>query len=94
LRIIYGINYAYLFTIGYIFIISLSFLTSPSFVAVAFDAGGVTTGLVTVPIILSIGIGVSSVLGGKSALSDGFGLVGLSSMGPIISIMVLGVLYA
>jgi hypothetical protein len=94
LRIIYGINYAYLFTIGYIFIISLSFFTSPSFVAIAFDAGGVTTGLVTVPIILSIGIGVSSVLGGKSALSDGFGLVGLSSMGPIISIMVLGVLYA
>jgi len=94
LRIIYGINYAYLFTIGYIFIISLSFFTSPSFVAIAFDAGGVTTGLVTVPIILSIGIGVSSVLGGKSALSDGFGLVGLSSMGPIISIMILGVLYA
>ncbi|MDY1591634.1 MAG: DUF1538 domain-containing protein [Methanofastidiosum sp.] len=94
LRIIYGINYAYLFITGYIFVILLSFFTPPSFVAIAFDAGGVTTGPVTVPIILSLGIGISSVLGGKSTLSDGFGLVGLSALGPIISIMLLGVLYA
>ena len=94
LRIIYGINYAYLFITGYIFVILLSFFTPSSFVAIAFDAGGVTTGPVTVPIILSLGIGITSVLGGKSALSDGFGLVGLSSIGPVISIMMLGVLYA
>jgi len=94
LRIIYGINFSYLFIAGYIFIIALSFFTPSSFVAIAFDAGGVTTGPVTVPIILSLGIGISSVLGGKSALSDGFGLIGLSSMGPVISIMMLGVLYA
>lgn len=94
LRIIYGISFSYLFIAGYAFIITLSFFTPSSFVAIAFDAGGVTTGPVTVPIILSLGIGISSVLGGKSALSDGFGLIGLSSMGPVISIMMLGVLYA
>lgn len=94
LRIVYGINFSYLFIAGYIFIIILSFFTPPAFVAIAFDAGGVTTGPVTVPIILSLGIGISSVLGGKSILSDGFGLIGLSSMGPVISIMMLGVLYA
>ncbi|HOG74336.1 MAG TPA: DUF1538 family protein, partial [Methanofastidiosum sp.] len=45
-------------------------------------------------IILSLGLGISSVLGGKSALSDGFGLIGLSSIGPVISIMIMGVLYS
>lgn len=94
LRIVYGIGYPYLFIPGYIFIIILSLFTPQSFMAIAFDAGGVTTGPVTVPIILSLGIGVSSVLGGKSALSDGFGLIGLASMGPVISVMLLGVLYS
>lgn len=94
LRMVYGIGFPYLFISGYIIIILLSLFTPESFVAVAFDAGGVTTGPVTVPIILSLGIGVSSVLGGKSALSDGFGLMGLASMGPIISVMLLGVLYS
>jgi len=94
LRIIYGINFSYLFIIGYIFVIILSFFTPPNFVGIAFDAGGVTTGPVTVPIILSLGLGISSVLGGKSALSDGFGLIGLSSIGPVISIMIMGVLYS
>jgi len=94
LRIVYGIGYPYLFIPGYIIIIILSLFTPQSFMAIAFDAGGVTTGPVTVPIILSLGIGVSSVLGGKSALSDGFGLIGLASMGPVISVMLLGVLYS
>jgi len=94
LRIVYDIRYPYLFIPGYIIIIILSLFTPQSFVAIAFDAGGVTTGPVTVPIILSLGIGVSSVLGGKSALSDGFGLIGLASMGPVISVMLLGVLYS
>mgnify|MGYP000998580311 CR=1 FL=1 len=93
LRIIYGIGFQYLFVPGYIIIIILSLFTPQSFVAIAFDSGGVTTGPVTVPIILSLGLGVSSVLGGKSTLSDGFGLIGLASMGPIISVMLLGVLY-
>ncbi|HRZ18630.1 MAG TPA: DUF1538 domain-containing protein, partial [Methanofastidiosum sp.] len=48
LRIIYGINFSYLFIIGYVLVIILSFFTPPNFVAIAFDAGGVTTGPVTV----------------------------------------------
>jgi len=44
----------------------------------------------TVPVILALGIGFSSVLAGKSALSDGFGLIGLASIGPIIGVMLLG----
>ncbi len=68
-------------------------MTPPDFVPIAFDAGGVTTGPVTVPFILALGIGTASVLGGRSSIADGFGLVGLASIGPIIGVMLLGVIY-
>lgn len=92
LRIIYGVPIAYLITAGYAGIILLSFFTNPEFVPIAFDAGGVTTGPITVPFILALGIGVTSILGGKTALSDGFGLIGLASIGPILGVMLIGVL--
>jgi len=53
----------------------------------------VTTGPVTVPFILALGIGVVSVLGGKTAIGDGFGVVGIASIGPIISVMMLGIIF-
>jgi hypothetical protein len=92
LRIAYGIPIKYLFTIGYLFVIILSFFTPPEFLAISFDAGGVTTGPLAVPVILALGIGIASMLGGKSQLSDGFGLIGLASIGPIITVMLMGVL--
>ncbi|MDG6257195.1 MAG: DUF1538 domain-containing protein [Methanomicrobiaceae archaeon] len=91
LRIIYRVPILYLFTAGYGAIILLSFFTSPEFLPIAFDAGGVTTGPITVPFILALGIGVTSVMGGRSALSEGFGLIGLASIGPILGVMLLGV---
>lgn len=92
IRIIFSIPIAYLLVGGYVVIIILSFFTPPDFVPVAFDSGGVTTGPMTVPVILALGIGFSSVLSGKSALSDGFGLIGLASIGPIIAVMIMGVI--
>jgi len=91
-RIIFGFPIAYLLAAGYVIILILSFFTPAKFVPVAFDSGGVTTGPMTVPVILALGIGFSSVLAGKSAFSDGFGLIGLASMGPIIGVMLLGVI--
>ena len=93
LRIIYNIPIAYLFTAGYLAIICLSLISPPDYAPIAFDAGGVTTGPITVPFILALGIGVTSVLGGKSALSDGFGLIGLASIGPIIGVLLMGVIF-
>jgi len=90
LRIVLGFRMAYLLMAGYILVIILSFFTPREFVPVAFDAGGVTTGPMTVPIILSLGIGFSSVLSGRSAISDGFGMIGLASTGPIIAVMIMG----
>jgi hypothetical protein len=92
LRIVYGVPIKYLLTAGYLIVIMLSFFTKPEYLAIAFDAGGVTTGPMTVPVILALGIGVVSVLGEKSELSEGFGLIGLASIGPILSVMLMGVL--
>jgi hypothetical protein len=93
LRIILGIPVAYLLAGGYALILVLSFLTPSDFVPVAFDAGGVTTGPVTVPFILALGIGTASVLGGRSSVADSFGIIGLASIGPVIGVMILGVIY-
>jgi len=90
LRILLGFPIAYLISAGYIIIMILAFFTPAEFVPVAFDSGGVTTGPMTVPIILALGLGFSSVLAGKSAMSDGFGLIGLASIGPVIGVMVMG----
>ena len=92
LRIVLGFRMAYLLAASYLIVIILSFFTPADFVPVAFDAGGVTTGPMTVPIILSLGIGFSSVLAGRSAISDGFGLIGLASAGPIIAVMLMGII--
>lgn len=93
LRIVLGVPIAYLFGAGYILILAVSFFVPPQFVPIAFDAGGVTTGPLTVPFILSLGIGLTSVLGGKSSINDGFGIVGLASIGPVLAVMLLGVIY-
>jgi len=92
LRIFLGVPMAYLFAGGYLFILVLSYFTPEEFLSIAFDAGGTTTGPVTVPVILSLGVGVTSVLGGKSSVADGFGLVGLASMGPVMAVMLMGVI--
>jgi hypothetical protein len=91
IRIILGFRMAYLLTASYLIVIILSFLTPSEFVSLAFDSGSVTTGALTTPIVIALGIGLSSVLAGRSAISDGFGLIGLASIGPIIAVMILGI---
>lgn len=61
------------------------------FIPVAFDSGGVTTGPITVPFIMALGIGFASVRGGKSSQDDSFGIVSLCSIGPILAMLILGI---
>lgn len=91
LRIIYNVSLRYLFAASYLLVIITSQFVSPQYLAISYDAGGVTTGPMTVPVILALGLGISAVLGGRSALSDGFGFIGLASIGPILGVMLLGV---
>ena len=63
------------------------------FLAVAFDSGGVTTGPMTVPFIMALGVGVSAIRSDRKAADDSFGLVALSSVGPILAVLVLSLIF-
>lgn len=93
LRILFSVDIRYVLAAGYVSVIALSFFVPKEYMAIAFDAGGVTTGPMTVPVILALGIGLTSVLSGKSRLSEGFGLIGIASIGPILGLMLLGVFW-
>lgn len=90
LRILFQINLSTILIALYIVLIGLSFFVSKDFLAVAFDSGGVTTGPMTVPFIMAMGVGLASVRGDRNASSDSFGLVALSSVGPILAVLILG----
>ncbi len=93
LRMVFGVSLRVILTVFYIAAFALSFFLPEGFRTVAFDSGGVTTGPMTVPFIMSIGAGVSAGRSGKSKQSreDSFGLTALCSIGPIISVLVLGI---
>jgi len=91
LRIIFRIKLKYLLLILYAGVFVLSAFVPKNFLAVAFDSGGVTTGPMTVPFIMALGVGVASIRSDDSAGGDSFGLVALCSIGPIAAVMLLGV---
>ena len=76
----------------YIVVFVLSIFVPNEFLAVAFDSGGVTTGPITVPFIMALGVGIASARSDQNSASDSFGLVALCSIGPILSVL-LGILY-
>ncbi len=94
LRIVKGINLSNILMFLYLVLLVLSFFVPDDFLAVAFDSGGVTTGPITVPFIMAFGVGISSVRSDKNASSDSFGLVALSSVGPILAVVMLGFFYS
>lgn len=93
LRILFGIALAPILFIFYMIIVILALFVPKNFLAVAFDSGGVTTGPMTVPFIMALGVGISAVRNDKHAENDSFGLVALCSIGPIIAVLILGMLY-
>ena len=90
IRIIKKIDLSILLAIMYILLIGFSLFVPKEFLAVAFDSGGVTTGPITVPFIMAMGIGISSVRSDKNSSNDSFGLIALASGGPILAVLVLG----
>ena len=93
LRILFGWQLRWLLIVFYLALFALAQLVPDSFVPVAFDSGGVTTGPITVPFIMALGLGLTAVRGDKDAEDDSFGLVALCSIGPILAVMLLGLLY-
>lgn len=94
LRILLRIRLKYLLLGFYFIVFVLAFLVPKNFLAISFDSGGVTTGPMTVPFIMALGIGVASIsASGKNSGDDNFGLVALCSVGPILAVMILGLIY-
>ena len=91
-RIVFQISLRLLLLGFYGLVFACAAFTSPSFLGVAFDAGGATTGPMTVPFIMALGVGVAAVRGGDGR-DDSFGLIGLASIGPVLSILLLGMLH-
>ncbi len=93
LRILLHISFSKILLVLYIFVILLSIAAPTDFVSVAFDAGGVTTGPITVPFIMALGVGLAAVREDKDGTGDSFGLIALCSVGPVIMVLLLGILY-
>lgn len=93
LRMLFGIPLPPLLLVFYTIIFVLAFFVPKDFLSVAFDSGGVTTGPMTVPFIMALGIGISSIRSDRHATDDSFGLVALCSIGPILAVMILGMIY-
>jgi hypothetical protein len=93
LRTLFKIRLSVLLIISYVITFIVAHFTPSSFVAVAFDSGGVTTGPITVPFILAMGAGVAALRSDKEGASDSFGLVALCSVGPILAVLLLGIFF-
>ena len=92
MRIIFGVKFKYILVGGYGIIVVLaiiSYIIDPKFLAIAFDAGGVTTGAMSVPFVMSIGAGIAAI-SSQSEDDSAFGLMSICSIGPIISVLVMG----
>lgn len=93
LRIFYRASLAKCLLGAYALLFALTLFSPKDFLAVAFDAGGVTTGPITVPFIMALGVGVSALRAAQGHDYDSFGLVALCSVGPILMVLLLGIFY-
>ena len=93
LRMLFSIALPPLLVCFYAVIFILAFFVPKEFLSVAFDSGGVTTGPMTVPFIMALGVGISATRSDRHAADDSFGLVALCSIGPILAVMMLGLIY-
>lgn len=93
LRTVFKIRLSMLLIAFYIVVFVLSIFVPNEFVSVAFDSGGVTTGPITVPFIMAMGVGLASIRGDRDAQDDSFGLVALCSIGPILAVLLLGIFH-
>ncbi|GAB6179856.1 DUF1538 domain-containing protein [Desulfotomaculum defluvii] len=93
LRIVYNKSLRKMLTVTYLIIFLFALFTSSEFLAISFDASGATTGAMTVPFILALALGVSSLKkNGKASEEDSFGLVAIASAGAILSVIIMSII--
>ena len=95
LKIVFRKSLSSMLLFFYMILFALSALLiingNENFLALAFDSGGVTTGPITVPFIMALGVGIAATLGGKNIGENSFGLIAMCSVGPILAVMILGI---
>lgn len=92
LKILKGWPIQWLIIGGYLLVIVSTFFAPNFIIGIAYDSGGVTTGPVTVPLLTALGVGLSSSIQGRNPLTDGFGMIAIASLLPIIAVILFGVL--
>jgi hypothetical protein len=93
-RIVLGWSLRLMVICGYVAVIAITSIAPPETVGIAYDSGGVTTSVITVPLVTALGIGLASSLGGRHPLADGFGIIVLVLLTPMIFVMAYGTLLA
>ena len=93
MRMLFSVALPPLLLVFYGVVFVLALFVPKDFLSVAFDSGGVTTGPMTVPFIMALGVGVSSIRGDRHAADDSFGLVAMCSIGPILAVLILGIVF-
>jgi hypothetical protein len=91
-RIIKGWPVYFLIIGGYVIVIVMTLFAPEEIIGIAYDAGGVTTSTITVPLVTALGVGLATVIEGRSPLTDGFGLIAFASLLPMIFVMGYGMI--
>ena len=91
-RIIKGWPVQYLILGGYAAVVVITFFAPDEIIGVAYDAGGVTTSTITVPLVTAIGVGLASSIRGRNPMTDGFGLIAFASLTPMSFVMLYGII--
>lgn len=92
MRIIRGWPIHYLIIGGYVIVMLMTIIAPEEIIGIAYDAGGVTTSTITVPLVAALGVGLASTIKGRSPLTDGFGLIAFASLLPMIFVMGYGLI--
>jgi len=92
LRILRGWPIHYLIIGGYVLVMLMTLIAPKEIIGIAYDAGGVTTSTITVPLVAALGVGLASIIKGRNPLLDGFGLIAFASLLPMIFVMGYGVI--
>ena len=91
-RIIKGWPIQYIIIGGYLCVVVITFFAPAEIIGIAYDSGGVTTSTITVPLMAALGIGLASSIKARNPMIDGFGLIALASLTPIIFVMIYGMI--
>jgi len=93
IRIIKGWPIQYVIISGYIGVVIMTAIAPDEIIGIAYDSGGVTTSTITVPLVTALGVGLASSIKGRNPMVDGFGLIALASLTPMIFVMAYGMLF-